>query len=62
MTTEELTAEPRITHALGEDGRSTLLALFAFADAVRFAGRQASPDEHVASVERAWALVDGRTA
>ncbi|MEZ0310287.1 MAG: hypothetical protein ACAI38_00840 [Myxococcota bacterium] len=58
MTTEELTAEPRLLKALGEEGRSNLVALLAFADAVRFASRPASPDEHAESVERAWALVD----
>jgi hypothetical protein len=58
MTTEELTAEPRLVKALGEDGRSTLVALLAFADAVRFAGRPASADEHAESIERARALVN----
>ena len=62
MTTEELTAEPRLAAILGDDGRSMLLELLALADAVRFARRAVSPDEHAASVERAWTLVNRRTA
>ncbi len=62
MTTEELTAEPGLAELLGEDGREALVSLLAFADAVRFAGRPASPDEHAESVERAWTLIDRSAA
>ena len=62
MTTEELTAEPTLVDLLGEDGRATLVTLLAFADAVRFAGRPASPEEHAESIERAWTLVNRSAA
>lgn len=60
MTTEELEADPRLAKVLGNEGRATLVAILTFADAVRFAGRSATEDEHRESVERASALVRGR--
>lgn len=57
MTTEELTAEPGLRRVLGDAGRDEAIALLSFADKVRFAGVTAPADDHVASIERAYALV-----
>lgn len=57
LTTEELRADARLTHALGDDGREVMLELLAFADTVRFAGQEAEATVHTRCVERAYLLV-----